>query len=144
MSGISDAFEKAINIGRIGNAMMFAHRSPAQHIPFVLIAGLCAAGITLAIIALLRFYETISRPDIAALITALIVFTAAFLCHWAFKILQKLRSKKNNTIGIKFEQDIKDLLQIMTDGLAEPIKDNPKISVLIAAMIGFFIARGRP
>jgi len=143
MAGISDAFDKLINIVRIGHAMSFVQRSPAQHGLFMLTAGLCCTGVILSVIALLRFYETTYRSDMAALLTALVVFIAALLSYVVLASLRNNSALANSKSGIRLEQDIKDLIEIILGELAEPVKDNPKMAVLIAAIVGFFVARSK-
>lgn len=76
-------------------------------------------------------------PDIAALMTGgfAIVFAAAVACiGYLFLSYRKYKVSK---IKADIAQTIAGAMDMFSDELGEPIKDNPKTSVLIASLAGF-------
>lgn len=78
-------------------------------------------------------------PDVAALMTggAAMAFACAIACiGYLF-----LRYRKYKIAQMKHDltQTLTNVMDMFSDELAEPIKDNPKTSVLIASLAGFMV-----
>lgn len=99
------------------------------------------AGISLLILSLDRFLEKIYPADMAALILAGVVLTAAFL---AAMLACRYRRQKISNIGAarrELGNNIRSLVGDVCKELDDPVRDNPKMAVILAAVAGFVTAQ---
>lgn len=143
MAGISDVVEKIVTSVLLDKEMPWPRRSKANWAFTAFSALLCGAGVILLIVAVERFLETIYRADMAAAITAIILFAAALAVLLASRCLASCKTRQTGTGGGIGETDIKEILDILYKELEEPVRENPKTAVILAALAGYSASRCR-
>lgn len=100
-------------------------------------------GIFLSILGLERFLEGRYAPDISALLSAAVVFAVAFIAamtgHYLGRRKASALAAGRNEIG----KNIRAVIGDICDELDEPVRENPKTAVLLAAFAGFLTAQQR-
>lgn len=106
----------------------------------VLLGG---AGVFLFILGLERFLETIYSPDIAALISAAIIFVTAALAALIAYRFRHSKTTQFDTLRHSLGQNTHTLIKIICDELTDPVKKNPKTAIILAAIAGFLVTNYR-
>lgn len=110
--------------------------------------GYCATAGGIALIALVYFSiagyaflnETLSDTVAAAIVGGVLIGLSSVIALTGYmsykgKFHQKAAPKADGLLG-----SIESGLQTVMEGLEEPIKDNPKLAMMLAAMAGFAAA----
>lgn len=143
MTGTSNTAENILTIALVGKKLLSQRRSRMDKIFTAIAILLFGVGIFLSILGLARFLETLYRPDIAAIFTALIVFITAFFII-LLKHLRNTCEKENlERAGNDIEKNLRKLVEAFYEELNEPIRDNPKMALLISALAGFLLMQNR-
>jgi K+ transporter len=98
-------------------------------------------GVFLLILSLDRFLEARYPLDIAALILAAAVFAAAILVAVIASYSRRNKALTLKTAQKDVEKNLRHLIEDVCDTLDDPIQDNPKTAVLLAAFAGFVTAQ---
>lgn len=104
----------------------------------VLLGG---AGVFLSVLALTRFFDMRYAADMAALISAVAVFLAAFLAASISRRYRREKTSGLNAARDELGKNIHSLIQGICSELDEPIRENPKTAMLLASLAGFLTAR---
>jgi hypothetical protein len=108
----------------------------------LIFAALCAgAGIFFLAIALYQSLERLFIPPVAALISAAVVFAAAILAILLREFIKFKETSGHKPAHDELNQNIHTLMTSLYHELEEPIRENPKMSVAVAALAGLFAAR---
>jgi hypothetical protein len=143
MAGIPSAAESILAVALIGKGLLSRRRSRMDEALTVLAILLCTAGVFLTILGLERFFQTLYRPDIAALLTAASVFAVALLATLAKQMKNAYGRNAIKHAGSDIEKSLRGIVETLQQEMNEPIRDNPKMAVLIAAIAGFAATHGR-
>jgi uncharacterized membrane protein YbhN (UPF0104 family) len=120
------------------NAMTHAKAELALLVFSFLCAGL---GILFLALALYQYIESLYAPDIAALISSTIVFAAAILAVLLSEFLVSKKGPVNKSAEEELSENIHVLITEVFNELEDPIRENPKISVAVAALAGMLASR---
>jgi len=143
MAGIPSAAESILAVALIGKGLLSRRKSRVDEGLTVISILLCGAGIVLCILALERFLETLYRPDIAAILTAAAVFSTALLAVLAKQVRNTYGRHAIKNAGSDIEKSLRGMVEPVLQEINEPIRDNPKMAILIAAIAGFAAIHGR-
>jgi hypothetical protein len=143
MAGIPSTAESILAVAMIGKGLLSRRKSRMDEVLTVLSILLCGAGIFLCILGLVRFLETLYRPDMAAILTAAAVFAVALLVVLAKKIKNAYGRHSLRNTGSDIEKSFRGMIEPVLQEINEPIRDNPKMAMLIAAIAGFVATHGR-
>jgi hypothetical protein len=104
-------------------------------------AALCAGtGVFFLALALYQYLESLFAPPVAALASAAAVFATAVLAVLLREYIGK-KAPAHKPARDEFSENIHALITSLYHELEEPIRENPKMSVAIAALAGLFAAR---
>ncbi len=103
----------------------------------VLLAG---AGIIFLVMALNQYLETIYAPGMAALASAVLVLAGALMVEMLRSLLQHKTDTPSFAEQDNLKNNLHDLIQTISNELEDPVKENPKTAVILAALAGFFMA----
>ncbi|MDP2206793.1 MAG: hypothetical protein Q8K65_10865 [Alphaproteobacteria bacterium] len=143
MAGIPSAAESILAVALIGKGLLSRRKSRVDEVLTVLSILLCGAGIVLCILALERFLATLYRPDIAAILTAAAVFSIALLAVLVKQVRNTYGRHAVKNAGSDIEKSLRGMVEPVLQEINEPIRDNPKMAMLIAAIAGFAAIHGR-
>jgi hypothetical protein len=112
-------------------------RSVADWAFLILAIVLASNGILMLVLALDHFLEKRITPDLAALATgALVIILSTVIGTVAWK-----RSKRDiQKIPAELERNVRVFVRAFGNTLEEPIRENPKMMVMLAALAGSFAA----
>lgn len=130
-------------------ANFFISRQPAavrrskMEWAFLGLFSLCASiGIFFLVLAMYQYIELFYAPYIAALISAGILFVPALIAILIKAILaRKEEQVQPQSIHDQLSEQIHNLIKELGAELEDPIKDNPKMAILLAALAGLIVAR---
>lgn len=143
MSGIATVVEELLLATVISEKILMPRKSKADWALIGLSALLGSMGVFLAALGLDRFLEERYPPDLAAMITAGLLFAAAFVSAAVAYFLRRQRALKLAEERNEFGKNILSLLDEVCSELNEPVRESPKTAVMLAALAGFFVARHR-
>ena len=104
--------------------------------------ALCvSAGLFFLALALYKYLGSLYEPYIAALISSALVFAAAIAVILLNAFLQHKNAVHQRSAQDEFSEHIHVLIKEICNELEGPIIENPKTSVLIAALAGLVAAR---
>ncbi len=104
----------------------------------VLLGGV---AVVLCIIGLVRFFEGRYSPDAAALLSAAILFAASLSALGAAHLFKKSKARNIDAAQRDAGKNIQALIDGISAELDEPVRENPKTAVALAALAGFLMAR---
>lgn len=138
MNRFASAAESLFAAVLIGKGLLLSRRKSRVDRALALLSILlCSAGVILAVLAGTRFLETLYRPDIAAGLSALCAFTLAALAI-SINRIKYLHGQLNlKHAGSDIEKSFRGAIEALHEEVSEPIRDNPKMAILIAAIAGF-------
>jgi hypothetical protein len=103
---------------------------------------LCVAtGIFFLDVALYQYLESLYTPYIAALISSALVFAAALVAIIINAFLHRKKATNHSSAQDELSEHIHTLIKGVYTELEDPIRENPKTSVIVAALAGLFAAR---
>lgn len=106
-----------------------------------LAGGGIVAGLVLANVALHTFLSGLYADDLAALLTAGAVFAEA-LAALGLRALLQQRNKEVATAAPQISpEEIQKMLGELYEGFEEPVRENPKTAVALAAVAGMLLGR---
>lgn len=143
MSGIPNTVESLLAAVLIGKGLLTKRTSRVDEALTVLAILLCASGVILSILGLERLLETHYSPDVAAFLAAAAAFTVALLAALAQRLKNSFRRHAIRNTGNEIEKNLRGIFETLEEGIHEPIRDNPKMAVLIAALAGFAATQRR-
>lgn len=112
--------------------------SKAELIMLGLAILLGVTGYIFAAVALYGYLGESFPPGEAALISCAVAFATAIILTLIWHALQSRRKLDLERARNEIKADFGLLLKNIQDTLDEPIRENPKISVALAALSGFF------
>lgn len=125
-----------------GRAMM-PHMNKAEWLLLGISAFFGAAGIFFLALSLNRYLERIYTPDKAALASAGVVFAGSFLAVLLRTILKSRKESKLEESRKEIRDNIHVLVRDVYSELEDPIRENPKTAVAVAAIAGFLAVNHR-
>jgi hypothetical protein len=144
MAGIPSTVESLLAVALIGKGLLLSRRkSRMDEALALLVILLCGAGVFLSILALTRFLETLYRPDMAAALAGVSVFILAALVAFIRRIKDTHGQHTLKHAGSDIEKSLRGVVETIQEEVNEPIRDNPKMAILIAAIAGFAATYGR-
>lgn len=143
MSGIPNTVESLLAAALIGKGLLTKRTSRVDEALTVLATLLCAGGVILSILGLEQFLETHYSPDVAAFLAAATAFTVALLVALTQRLKKSFRRHAIRKAGNEIEKNLSRFFETLEEGIHEPIRDNPKMAVLIAALAGFAATQRR-
>lgn len=143
MAGIPNAAESLLAVTLIGKSLLTRRKSRMDDTLTAFSILLCIAGCFLSILGLERFLEAHFRPDMAAFLTSAAVFTAALLAALAKRLKNTYGRHAVKNARNDIEKNLRGIVGTLEEEMNEPIRDNPKMAVLIAALAGFAATQGR-
>lgn len=144
MAGIPSTVESLLAVALIGKGLLLSRRKSRVDEALALLAILlCGAGVFLSILGLTRFLETLYRPDMAAVLAAVCVFAFAALATLIKRIKDTYGQHTLKHAGSDIEKSLRGVIETIHEEVNEPIRDNPKMAILIAAIAGFAATYGR-
>lgn len=141
MTGISDVVEKMVTSVLLDRGMPWQRHSRADWVLAALSVLLSGAGVILSVIAVERFFEASYQPDISAAMTAVIAFGVSVIIMLLSRRSFHSKARRVSGMSTITQGDIKEILDILYQGLEEPVRDNPKTAVLLAAIAGYLASR---
>ncbi len=143
MAGVATAIQEMLLAAVIKQNVLAPRKSRAEWGLTALSALLACTGALLSVLGLERFLETQYLPYMAALLTAAVVFGLAALSAMAGTYLRRRKRdhlvEAQNALG----QNIAALIEDACNEIEGPVRENPKMAVLLATLAGFFVARQR-
>ena len=142
MSGIGSIVEAVITSSLLKKR---SSAPPVNPLEWLLIAFCCfcaVAGFVFIMIALYKYLQELYMPSMAAFFSSLTVFGAALIAMMiraASLRLKKPPVQKTDSDGIK--DDIYVLIKDILGDLEDPVRENPKTAVALAALAGLFMTR---
>lgn len=140
MSGITSAIEALITSTFVNKVFMLR----INKTKWILLA-FCILCISIAIfflaLALYQYLVSLYAPYIAALISSALIFTAAIAAIILNAFLQRKNAVSHQSAQDEFSENIHVLIREICNELEVPIRENPKTSVIIAALTGLVAAR---
>jgi hypothetical protein len=105
--------------------------------------ALLLAGVAffLLVLALERFFENLYPPDIAALATAGVVIGLAGVVAIAAYFIRRQQMAVAETRKRQMGNNIQTLVSDIFTELDEPVRENPKTAMAVAALAGFLANR---
>jgi hypothetical protein len=119
--------------------------SPAgkMEIALLVFALLCAgAGVLFLALALYQYLASLfPLPAVAALVSAASVFVIAALALLLRKFVSIEKAPNHKTVHDEVSENIHAMMASLRSELEEPIRENPKTSMAVAALAGILAAR---
>ncbi|MFA5593531.1 MAG: phage holin family protein [Micavibrio sp.] len=130
--------ELLVNGLMAGTAMQKAKKTTAG-IGYYGLAGVVAfIGMLFFAVAgfswLLAYY---SMPIAAVATGATLMLIACAVCGWGHYRIRSKKHFKKPAANAGFIDNVENTVKTMLDGFEEPVKDNPKMALLLAALAGF-------
>lgn len=141
MPSIVTAVEELLIAAMIGEKLLPSRKSKMDWALTALSVLLGGIGVFLAVLGLNRFLEGRYTPDIAALIAAAVVLTAALLAGVAAHRFRHRKALHLGSVKDELGKNIHTLIEQICSELDEPVRENPKTAVMLAALAGFIAAR---
>lgn len=142
MSGIASVIEKLLLAAVVNEKVWTPRRNRADWALAALFALLAGAGTVFLLLALDRYLGGVYPPYIAALLCTAALFIAAFITA-AVLAARRTSARKRNVINDTrgaLAENIHTMLDAVYVELENPVRENPKTSVLLATLAGFFLA----
>jgi hypothetical protein len=139
MSGITSAIEALVT--STFNKVFVLRINKTKWILLAFCALCVSAGLFFLALALYEYLEDLYAPYIAALISSALVFTAAIAAILLNMFLQRKNTSHYRSAQDELSEHIRVLIKEICNELEGPIIENPKTSVLIAALAGLVAAR---
>lgn len=137
MSEIMATVEDLIVEAVVGGKALLPHINKAEWALLATSALFAVTGVFFLALSLNRYFENIYAPDKAALVSAVVVFTGALLAMM-LRALLRLRKESNIESSRKEIRDnIHVLIRDVCTELEDPVRENPKTAVAVAALAGF-------
>lgn len=137
MPGLADVLEELVVAALMKERESAPRRSGAAWLLMGASVLLSAIGALLLLYALDRFFESLYSPDLAAAITAACVFAIAGSMALSARLFCRRPVSRHGDARGAVGQDIHRLIADVLAELEDPIRDNPKTAVLLAALAGF-------
>ena len=100
-------------------------------------------GIVLLIVGFDWFLEERYPPHVAALASAGLAFVIALIAAAVAYYYRHKKISMQKTIRQELGKNIQSLMGDICGEIDEPVRENPKTAVALAALAGFFIAHSR-
>jgi hypothetical protein len=140
MPGLADTLEELAVTAIVGGKGLLPVRSKAAWVLIAVSVLLAGGGVFLLIVSLDRFFGEHYRPYIAALMSAAIVFVLAAGLVAAARFLRRRTEARDGAARIELGKNIRVLIDDICSELEEPVQENPKTAVALAALAGFLTA----
>lgn len=137
MADIASVVEELVLASLFSEKAAVPRKSMADWALMALSALLAGAGILFLILALNRYLEEVYTPQFAALATAGCLFLTAFLPVSGMRYLRARRVGPVRNARHPLADNLRLLIEAVCVELEEPVKDNPKAAVVLAAFAGF-------
>jgi hypothetical protein len=139
MSGIASMIEGLL-LTVISQRVLTPRKSRMDWVLMALSILLAGSGLFFLGLALERYLETLYQPDQAALAAGLLMIISAFLVSAAAWRLHRKKATHNLLGHAELGKSIQTLVQSLCSELEEPVRENPKAAILVAAVTGFIAA----
>lgn len=117
-------------------------RTAKMELALLILAALCAGtGVFFLVLALYQYLGALFAPPAAAFVAAAAVFAAAVLAVLLKEFIRFKRVSGHKPVHDELSENIHALITNLYHELEEPIRENPKMSVAVAALAGLFAAR---
>jgi hypothetical protein len=136
MSALADAARELIVTAILDEKLFLPRRSGAERAFFALSALLAGIGAVFMALALDKYLEEVYSPGTAALLCG----AAGLVLSLAAALLARRRAPPARAAS---EDDIRVLVEALASDLEQPVRENPKTAMAIAAAAGFFAATRR-
>jgi hypothetical protein len=139
MPSITTIIEELLVALIIDEKLLRPRRNKVDLVLTTLSILLGSIAIVLLLIGLKRFLETIYSPTVAIFILAgLTLGVTIIITLIAYRFRQPPQTRLN-TLRHSFGQNIHTLIKYICDETTDPIKKNPKMAILVAAIAGFLV-----
>lgn len=143
MSGIAAVIEQVVLATVINGKILSPAKSRVDWALVALSCLLAGAGVFFLVLSLHRYLESVYPPAQAALATGLSAMAFAVLAGIVAWYLHQQKQATRGIARVELGKNIKDLIESLTGELDDPVRENPKTAVAIAALTGFFAGSGR-
>ena len=140
MQGIAAVIEELVMAAVLSPKTSLPRKSKADWAFMALSVLLGSAGVFMSIVALERFFEKQYPLDLAALLTAAIVFALAAIIALTTYLCRRKKPQASSTERQELESHLHLLLESIIAELEHPVRENPKTAVILAAIAGFITA----
>jgi hypothetical protein len=141
MPGITSVIEALITSTFV-NKQIFMLRANKTEWVLLAFCTLCAgAGIFFLVLALYQYLGGLYAPYLAALISSALVFATALVTVMLKTALHYKKPPNPQSAQDEFSENIHALIKDICRELEDPVRENPKTSVAIAAIAGLLAAR---
>jgi hypothetical protein len=144
MTGIAAVVEELLVATILSEKVLLPRKSKTDWTLLFLSGLLGAAGVFLAVLGFDRFLETIYPEDVAALIAAGVVLLLALLLGCAGGYFRRRKLSILHAARGELRGNFRGLIEDVCKELDGPVRDNPKMAVLLAGLAGFLAANHRP
>ena len=143
MLGMTTVIEELLMATVLSQKVSLPRKSKMDWALMALSVLLGCAGVFLSILALERFFEARYPLDTATLLSAAIVLTISFLILLATDGFRNRRVPPPDVKHHEFEKSLHTLLESIYNELEGPVRESPKMAVLLASLAGFIAAQRR-
>jgi hypothetical protein len=140
MLGIGAVLEELVMSALLNEKILMPRGSRMGRVFLGLSILLTVAGVFFLLSALNKYFEGIYPTDIAALISGVLMLAAAFLCAAGAWRLHRKKAELLTSARDELVQNIRILFKDISGEMENPIRENPKMAVLLAVLAGFFTA----
>lgn len=137
MSDIASVVEELVIASLFSEKAAVPRKSMADWALMAMSALLAGAGILFLILSLNRYLEEIYTPKISAFAMAGCLFLMAFIPVLGMRYLRARRVAPVRSARHPLADNLRLLIEAVCVELEEPVKDNPKAAVALAAFAGF-------
>ncbi len=130
--------ELLVNGLMAGTAVRTAKKTSASFGYYGLAGAVGGLGLVYFSIAGYSFLqERFTVPEAAAITGAVIMLAAVIIAFCGYLRLENKKAIRKPGYDGNFIDTVEDTLKSFMSGLEEPVKDNPKMALLMAALAGF-------
>lgn len=130
--------ELLINGLMAGTAVRTAKKKSVSIAYYGLAAAVAGVGfVFLSIAAYTELQNSFSAPLAAAMVGGAIIFISLLIGLWGYLAAEDRKIIRKKSYDGNFIDTVEDTLKSLMDGIEEPVKDNPKMALLMAALAGF-------
>lgn len=130
--------ELLINGLMAGTAVRTAKKKSVSIAYYGLAGAVAGVGfVFLSIAAYTELQNSFSAPLAAAMVGGGIIFISLLIGLWGYLAAEDRKIMRKKPYDGNFIDTVEDTLKSLMDGIEEPVKDNPKMALLMAALAGF-------
>lgn len=127
-------------IGKIIQApLIMPDRSPVGHLLILAAAIFALTGAGFMLFSAHLWLNDHYRPDLAAAMMGLAAFLMATLAALSAGMFFYFRYRMIRKIKSEIDRTVHDIAGLIDDFLSDPVRENPKTSVTLAALAGFLL-----